>query len=1305
MNRCCAWLLFSLIMLSGPMVFPAPAQPLNAPLMNATAPVNINGAVDPMEWGNAGATASIFALQDFGGTNRTVTVYVLHDNANLYLGFRVEDQTRTDDPTIGTQDDGIILLFDPGTGAVPDKSGTVLADDTGYSYFVVPNTATPSQTDATVTGNAHSPSGGMWSTTAGMPGGGVNAQFSNTTDAGGVEQGWQMEILVPFTALNSMDPHTHSQIGFAFFIVNDWGDTSVNGTIGDNDTDGFLAYPAGLAGALTVGTPIITSANPVSSLVNSGNFKVPSGWDTIILVRPQILVTPTSLNFGAVRKDTTSTPIVLSVQNTGTAGTTLKYTLPALSVPYSYTAMGTPNPGTEHTLPAGAPAHTYQIQFSPTVEGVVPTQTKTITSNDQNVDFILDGEGGLPHLAVTGASSGAPPTLTLDFGKVTTNTASTKSLMIGNTGTVPLNVTHITKSGGGAISVTAPGGGAIANILNGAPQPLTIQCNPPSVGAVAATVKFDTDDPAYQIAGSGNDITVNVACEGATREVVLALDASGSMRALKPDGSWATDLNTTRWKELEQAASQFTEVLIQHGENKGKFNGVLFPDKEDTADTGMVFPTMSTINSANKTAFDNYLSSVPLVAGPRTPLGAGLRDAVNQFSIPNSKRALILFSDGCLNGGPAPSDFYTAAKNSGARIYTIGYGVRGASGVDLDLLEEIAALTEQSGEDNSFEVNSDVLFDLNQTFKYILEDDLGLDLIVDPEGVIAAGQQITREVTVSDMTQQLYFHVSWDTYQADRLQVELVTPDCRLITPSTAASDARVRYLSQKKFKTYTIKGSLVKAGKWKVIVRAPGTLGAGEPYSYGLLGDTRLRLDPIFSKSKYVAGDKIKIKAVLQGNGAPIKNAIVHMTMDSPKQSLANWLALNYVSPQLMAKVQVPVLEARTTKNAPAAAAVGASQPAATSALAASVFETQALLTKKAYILKNVIGINPPLETISSRIYLYDDGVTGGDEVANDGIYTATVQNTTVAGTYAFRIYASGKTPGGYDFTREVHAQRQVNAGLSIKDVNFHYTYTKQLIKGQYRDAVVVSISGKDAYGNVAVNNQVIKDLHIKAVNGTPWGTVRNNGDGSFSQTILLEDPKKSPKISLVYKKHSVTRGYEIPVVSDLTFANELVRYKAGKEGQEGFNTYTKPQAALGPPAKNKLVSLGGGGSLTVAVKGKDICDGPGADIVIYETVKLPNRFETPDAYTVEVLTKNGYVGLGTAGGGTAQFDLADKKISRARAVRITDTSARVADYNGMAIHTPGADIEAVGVQYARDSSGYFPCGGGCFLWNLWGK
>ncbi len=1296
-THCYVSLLLSLIVLTGLMVSPASAQPLNAPLMNATTPVNINGVIDPLEWENAGATARTFALQDFDGTTRTVTVYALHDNTNVYLGFKVEDQSRVDDPTSGTKDDGIVLLFDPGAGA-PDKSGTILADDIGYSFFVSPNAATPSLTDAKVTGNTHTPSGGAWSTTAGMPSGGVNAQFSNVNPGTG-EQGWQMEILIPFTALNGIDPYTQSQIGFAFFILNDWGDTSGNGLIGNNDKDGFLAFPTGLAGALTVGMPIITPANPVSSLVNSGNFKVPSSWETITLVHPQILVTPTSFNFGAVRKNTTSTPIWLSVQNTGTAGTTLKYTLPALSAPYSYTALGTPNPGVEHTLLSGAAAHTYQIQFSPTVEGVVPTQTMTITSNDQNVDFTLNGEGGLSHLVITNATTGALPTLTLDFEEVTINTPKTIGLMIGNTGTVPLNVTNITKTGSGTVSGPNLGGATnhLDNIVSGTPQALTIICNPTSVGTFSAVVKFDTDDPAYQIAGTGNDITVNVTCEGVTREIVLALDASGSMRVRTPDGTQTAEFNSSRWKDLEQQVSLFTQVLTEHGAGMGTFNGVLFPNKDDTAETGLVFSSMRSISASNKTQFDTALSSVPrmgLRLNYGTPLGAGLRDAVNQFATASSRRALVLFSDGAQNFGPPPSDFYTAAENSKARIYTIGYGVRGSSEVDLDLLAKIAALSERSGEDNSFEVNSDELFDLNKTIKYILEDDLGLDLLDDPEGTIYAGQQITREVTVSDMAKQLYFHVSWNTYQADRLQVDLITPDCQLITPSTAASDARVRYLSQQKFKTYTIKGSLVKEGKWKVVVRAPRTLSAGEPYSYGLMGDTRLRLDPVFSKSTYFTGDEIKIKAVLQGNGMPMKNAIVYMTVDSPKASLSNWLALNYVSPQLMANVQAPVLDELEKKKVSPITAAGASQPAATAAPVVPAFETHTMLAKKAYVLKNVIGINPPLEMTTSRIYLYDDGVTGGDEIANDGIYTATVKNTTVAGTYDFRIYANGKTPGGYDFTREAHAQRQVNVGWNIKDINLHYDFTRQSIKEQYHDVVVVSISGKDAYGNVAVNNQIIKDLHINVVNGSPWGAVSNNGDGSYSQTILLEDPKKSPRISVSYKEQPVVRDYELPVVSGLTFVNEVVNYKAGKEGNEGFNEHTKPEAALGAPAKNKFVSLGAGGSLTVAVKGKEIYDGPGPDIVVYETAKLPNQFETPDSYTVEVLTKDGYVNLGTVQGGIAQFDLADKKISRATTIRITDTSGRVADYNGMAIHTPGADIEAVGVKYVRDR---------CLFWRFW--
>jgi hypothetical protein len=1279
--NCYVWLMFILIMVTGFIVSAAHAQTLNAPLMNeAPNTVNIDGVITGNEWINAGATARIFSLPDRGGINRDVTVYALHDNNNLYLGFIVNDHTRSDLP-VGMKDDGIILLFDPGTGATPDRSATVLMDDIGYSYFVVPNTSTASLTDATVTGNNHSPVipvNGQWSTAQGMPAG-VYAQFLNVNPGTG-EQGWQMEIMIPFTALNNIDPHAHNQIGFAFFIVNDWGDTDVDGAIGEDDYDGFLAYPPALANGIVVPGSVISPLKSVSSLINTGNFKNPSSWETITLIRPQIVATQ-SFHFPITAVNTTST-LPLTIQNNG--GTNLTYTLNALPAPFSY-APGTPT--SEQTLNAGGSV-TYQVQFTPTGEGVVPAQTQTITSNDQNVDITLNGEGGLPHIAITNASSGVLPTLTLNFGIVTINTSKSIDLMIGNTGTIPLNVTNITKTGSGI--VTGPNLSSpvnhLDNIVSGFPKALTITCTPTSVGTFSATIKFDTDDPAYQIGGTGNDITINVTCEGVMREAVLLLDASGSMRLSNAEGVWYGDINTRRWKQLEQGVSLFTEVLVQHGENTGTFNGVLFPNKDFTAYTGTVFPNMVTINASNKTIFDNYISSVQLNLNGLTPLGAGLQAAVNQFTIPNSKRALILFSDGANNEGPAPSNFYTAATNSHARIYTIGYGVPGAMEVNLDLLDEIADLTEQPGEENAFSVNSVASFDLFNTFKYILEDDLGLDLVVDPEGTISAGQQLVREITVSDMAQQLYFYVSWNTYQTNRLRVELITPDCQLITPSTAVSDARVRYLSKQKFQIYTIKSSLVKSGKWKVIVHAPDTLSTGEPFSYGLMADTRLQLDPIFSKSTYFTGDEIMIKAVLRANGVPMKGATVSMTMKSPQASLSNWLALNYVFPQFMKSVSVPGLDSPLKVGLQAATFDTTKKLPVVAAPAALDFDVSAPLAKKAYILKNIFGITPPLETKTAYLNMYDDGVTGGDEVANDGVYTATVKNTTVAGTYNFQIDANGKTPGGYDFTREAHTKRLVNAGWSIGNIHLQYDYAKQLINERYRDVMVVSIYGKDAFGNVSVSDQNIKDLHINVANDSLWGGIRNNYDGSYSQTIILADPKKSPKISVRYKDQPLTKDYEFPIASDLTFMDTVINYKAGKEGKTGFNAYTKPVAALGAPAQNRFISLGDSGDITVAMKGKEIYDGPGPDIFVYETANLPNQFETPDSYSVEVLTKDGYVNLGTVQGGTAQFDLADKGITQATAVRIVDASRRIANYSGAWIHTPGADIEAVGAKYVRD-------------------
>ncbi len=240
-----------------------------------------------------------------------------------------------------------------------------------------------------------------------------------------------------------------------------------------------------------------------------------------------------------------------------------------------------------------------------------------------------------------------------------------------------------------------------------------------------------------------------------------------------------------------------------------------------------------------------------------------------------------------------------------------------------------------------------------------------------------------------------------------------------------------------------------------------------------------------------------------------------------------------------------------------------------------------------------------------------------------------------------------------------------------------------------RYRTAEIV-ISGTDRFGNHIINNQFVHDIKFTVQDGKLFGSIVNNYDGTYTQVILLDDPVISPKINVTYRDTTVLENHLVPAIEGLTFMDELIAFNEGAEATPGANVHDNPKNAVIHPGvsqgRRTFTSLGGGGNITLAVKDKVIYDGPGNDFAVFEVAHDENNPESPENYCVEVKAGNRFIDLGEAHGGMAQFDLASKGIGEVDEIRIIDTSNRLKDQQGRLLRSPGADIEAVGVKYARN-------------------
>lgn len=144
---------------------------------------------------------------------------------------------------------------------------------------------------------------------------------------------------------------------------------------------------------------------------------------------------------------------------------------------------------------------------------------------------------------------------------------------------------------------------------------------------------------------------------------------------------------------------------------------------------------------------------------------------------------------------------------------------------------------------------------------------------------------------------------------------------------------------------------------------------------------------------------------------------------------------------------------------------------------------------------------------------------------------------------------------------------------------------------------------------------------------------------------------------------------------LGEVSFADEVVATKPGEKlkGKKGAPPEFPAERTLGKPDKSDL-TLGCGGSVTLAFKDNVVVDLPGGDLYVFE--------EGPDVEPTDVaLSVDGvnFIDIGRIEGGTREVDLAGKvpEDEFFRFIRLTDLNDKRCGGQ-----YPGADIDAVGAM-----------------------
>jgi hypothetical protein len=182
--------------------------------------------------------------------------------------------------------------------------------------------------------------------------------------------------------------------------------------------------------------------------------------------------------------------------------------------------------------------------------------------------------------------------------------------------------------------------------------------------------------------------------------------------------------------------------------------------------------------------------------------------------------------------------------------------------------------------------------------------------------------------------------------------------------------------------------------------------------------------------------------------------------------------------------------------------------------------------VVRKGLYLTDIAGLPLPGQKDPQVLQLYDDG-TNGDVTANDGTYTNRFANTRKEGTYSFYFQAKGPTQNGNNFLRE----RQIQTYLSVRPTPETIVVNAVQLAGGDNQRFDVVVTPKDPYGNFLGPGQPGL-LTIVAVGGSSTGTLRDNLDGSYTQTIVVPsgtDPQDVPVTVTVGEAEKTTSLAEL--------------------------------------------------------------------------------------------------------------------------------------------------------------------------------
>jgi hypothetical protein len=608
------------------------------------------------------------------------------------------------------------------------------------------------------------------------------------------------------------------------------------------------------------------------------------------------------------------------------------------------------------------------------------------------------------------------------------------------------------------------------------------------------------------------------------------------------------------------------------------------------------------------------------------------------------------------NGGTAAAG--TSLLDKKVELFAVGYGVTGHSDVNPTVLSQLAAGSYKGGQVRRPDEAALTATQVASAFRDAIKAGITpASSPGDPTAVFHAGQSEARHFAViSDYDRKVAFVLSWNTPDAKRMRLELITPTCDLITPETAGQGPfrDITFRGSRRSQMYMVGPDFLhnnaepnrpRYGTWTLRVLSPELSDSGEGlenYDYDIIVDSDLRMVLKLDRPSYYAGDAIGVSARLTAAGRPIKDAAVVLSTTAPQQSEANWLTGLDVPAEFLKRAAEMVRG-----------------------------DSTAILVKA--VAAGLAGIRFPGGSSQTNSGMIDPrGI---------GTYRATVTDTSTPEMRTFYVTAIGVTEDGVAFRREGKIATNVlvrpDPAYTLIDLDFHEA-----------GLVDVRVTPRDRYGNVLLVDPataggfglIVKDAEFS-------GPLTSDVSGTYSRQLRY-DPTTAPAVAVAFGGNILTQVV-VPPAGRLRWVDRVVQFEPGAEAAKGANQHANPGAVLGDVFKkpvSSFVSLGAGGALVVAVNNA-VIEATGADDVTVFVAPGPN----PGPYRVEMSAlfpgaPSRWVTLGVSAGATQSFSLRSAHIESAAAIRITDLSRQTRGADLKPLATPGGRFRGVGVLKVSD-------------------